>query len=202
MEEKLIYVGDKSYTCKIAKTMEDKQKGLQDIEFLPPDEGMLFEVSDEDDPQFWMKDTKIPLDQIAIDENDEVIMVYPATPLSEELISFAGAKYLLEVNANSGIKVGDDFEIDDEDLNKYVMKVLDPNGGTQFLLQGGERIFSRNLQHNLLNGLNELKRLNLIPKNLIRCVSDQEKDVLENYMTRIIGKLSMYLFLINIRVGQ
>ena len=114
------------------------------IEFLPQDEGMLFEWNESDTRQMWMKNTKIPLDMVAINEDEEVIMVYPALPLSEELITFIGAKYILEVNQNSGIKVGDDFEIDDsDDLNKYVMKVIASDGSTQFLLQGGERIVSR-----------------------------------------------------------
>ena len=33
--------------------------------------------------------------------------------------------------------------VNNDDLNKYVMKVLAPDGSTQGLLQGGERIFSR-----------------------------------------------------------
>jgi hypothetical protein len=38
----------------------------------------------------------------------------------------------LEVNRTNKIQKGDDFEIDDsDDLNKYVMKVLAPDGSTQ-----------------------------------------------------------------------
>ena len=144
MEQKLINVGDKTYKCKIAKSEEDKKQGLMNVETLPPDEGMLFVWNDEDTRQMWMKNTLIPLDMIAINADDEVIMVYPAQPKDETLIPFMGAKYILEVNQNSGIKVGDDFEIDDsDDLDKYVMKVIGSDGGTQFLLQGGERIVSR-----------------------------------------------------------
>lgn len=144
MEQKLINIGDKVYKCKIAKSEEDKEKGLMHVEYLPPDEGMLFEWKEEDTRQMWMKNTKIPLDMIAINDDDEVVMVYPAQPMSEELISFIGTKYILEVNQNSGINVGDDFEIDESDnLNKYVMKVISSDGGTQFFLQGGERIVSR-----------------------------------------------------------
>jgi bifunctional DNA-binding transcriptional regulator/antitoxin component of YhaV-PrlF toxin-antitoxin module len=50
----------------------------------------------------------------------------------------------LEVNRTNEIKKGDDFEIDEtDDDNKYIMKVLAPDGSTQMKLQGGERIFSR-----------------------------------------------------------
>lgn len=144
MEQKLINIGDKQYKCKIAKSEEEKRQGLMDVENLPVDEGMLFVWDREDTHQMWMKNTLIPLDMIAINDDDEVIMVYPAFPKDETLIPFIGSKYILEVNANSGIQIGDDFEIDEsDDLNKYVMKVIGSDGGTQFLLQGGERIVSR-----------------------------------------------------------
>lgn len=144
MEQKFINIGDKTYKCKIAKSEEDKRQGLMYAENLPPDEGMLFVWDSEDTRQMWMKNTLIPLDMIAINDDDEVIMVYPARPKDETLIPFMSTKYILEVNQNSGIKIGDDFEIDDsDDLDKYVMKVIGSDGGTQFLLQGGERIVSR-----------------------------------------------------------
>ena len=145
MEKKNIIIGDKEYTVEIAKSKEDKEKGLQDRDYLASDEGMLF-VYDEQQPvvEYWMKNTKIPLDQIAINEDNEVTTVYKAQPNSENLHPFANVKYLLEVNQDSGIIEGDDFEFDDsDDPNKYVMKVLAPDGSTQMSLQGGERIFSR-----------------------------------------------------------
>ena len=144
MEQKFVNIGDKTYKCKIAKSEEDKRQGLMHIDNLPPDEGMLFVWDSEDTRQMWMKNTLIPLDMIAINDDDEVLMVYPARPKDETLIPFMSTKYILEVNQNSGIKIGDDFEIDDsDDLDKYVMKVIGSDGGTQFLLQGGERIVSR-----------------------------------------------------------
>lgn len=144
MERVLVEIGNKQYKCKVAKNEEDRRKGLMGVDHLPSDEGMLFMWEDEDTREMWMKDTKIPLDQIAINDNDEVTLVYTAQPNDETLVSFPQAKYILEVNANSGIVEGDEFDIDDsDDLNKYVMKVLAPDGTTQFLLQGGERIVSR-----------------------------------------------------------
>lgn len=144
MERVIINIGNKTYKCQVAKNEEDRRKGLQGIEHLPIDEGMLFVWEDEDTREMWMKDTKIPLDQIAINDDDEVVLVYTAQPENETLVPFMNAKYILEVNAESGIVEGDEFEIDDsDDLNKYVMKVLAPDGSTQMYLQGGERIVSR-----------------------------------------------------------
>lgn len=144
MKQVKVDIGDKSYICDLLESEEDKRKGLMNIDYLPPDRGALFVWDDEDTREMWMKDTKIPLDQIAINDDDEVVLVYKAQPEDETLVPFMNAKYILEVNQDSGIVEGDDFEIDNsEDLDKYVMKVLAPDGSTQMYLQGGERIVSR-----------------------------------------------------------
>lgn len=144
MEKVLVNIGNKTYNCQLAKTEEDRKKGLMEVEYLAPDEGMLFEFKEEGTYEFWMKNTPLELTQISINDDDEVEYVYQAVPNDETLIPFNNCKYLLEVNRTTEIQKGDEFEIDDsDDLNKYVMKVLAPDGSTQMNLQGGERIFSR-----------------------------------------------------------
>lgn len=144
MDKVIVNIGNKVYNCQLAKTEEDRRKGLMDVEYLAPDEGMLFEFDEEGTHEFWMKNTPLELTQISINEDDEVEYVYQAIPNDETLIPFKNCKYLLEVNRTTEIQKGDEFEIDDsDDLNKYVMKVLAPDGTTQMNLQGGERIFSR-----------------------------------------------------------
>ena len=144
MEKIIVNIGNKVYNCQLAKTEEDRRKGLMDVDYLAPDEGMLFEFDEEGTHEFWMKNTPLELTQISINDDDEVEYVYQATPNDETLIPFKNCKYLLEVNRTTEIQKGDEFEIDDsDDLNKYVMKVLAPDGTTQMNLQGGERIFSR-----------------------------------------------------------
>ena len=144
MDKVIVKIGNKTYNCQLAKTEEQHRKGLMDVEYLAPDEGMLFEFDKEGTHQFWMKNTSLELTQISINDDDEVEEVYQAIPNDETLIPFTNCKYLLEVNRTTEIQKGDEFEIDDsDDLNKYVMKVLAPDGSTQMNLQGGERIFSR-----------------------------------------------------------
>lgn len=145
MEKKNIIVGNKEYTVEIAITPEEQKQGLQGREFLAKDAGMLFVYEQpQSKVEYWMKNTKIPLDQIGIDEDGEVTVVYKAKPNDETLIPFTNVKYILEVNQDSGIKEGDQFDFDDsDDPNKYVMKVIASDGTTQMNLQGGERIFSR-----------------------------------------------------------
>ena len=144
MDKVIVNIGNKRYNCQLAKTEEQRRKGLMDVDYLAPDEGMLFEFDEEGTHEFWMKNTPLELTQISINDDDEVEYVYQATPNDETLIPFENCKYLLEVNRTTEIQKGDEFEIDDsDDLNKYVMKVLAPDGSTQMNLQGGERIFSR-----------------------------------------------------------
>ena len=144
MKQIKVNIGDKSYTCDLLTTDLERQRGLMNVEYLAPDRGALFEFEKEGTHEFWMKNTPLELTQISINDDDEVEYVYQATPNDETLISFENCKYLLEVNRTTEIQKGDEFEIDDsDDLNKYVMKVLAPDGSTQMNLQGGERIFSR-----------------------------------------------------------
>lgn len=139
-----IEIGDKEYNVEVARTEEEKIKGLQEKESLGKDEGMLFIYDEPQELAFWMKDTAIPLDIIFIDEDGEVISVQQGQPYDETLLEEDGVMYVLEVNQNSGIQPGDELDMEDDDDDKQpVMKVLAPDGSTQMELEGGERIFSR-----------------------------------------------------------
>jgi hypothetical protein len=98
-----------------------------------------------DEPQtvgFWMKDTKIPLDIIFINDDCEVLSIYKGQPNNENIAEEDNVKYVLELNQNSGVKIGDELDIDSEE-ELPTMKVIGPNGEVQMELEGGERIFSR-----------------------------------------------------------
>lgn len=139
-----IEIGDKEYNVEVARTEEEKVKGLQEKESLGEDEGMLFVYDEPQEIAFWMKDTAIPLDIVFIDEDGEVISVQQGQPYDETLLEEDGVMYVLEVNQNSGIQPGDELDIEEDDDDKQpVMKVLAPDGSTQMELEGGERIFSR-----------------------------------------------------------
>lgn len=103
---------------------------------------MLFYFDPPEDVQFWMKDVDIPLDIIFIDDDEEVIKVQEGIPNDETFIEASGVAYVLEVNANSGIQVGDELDLDEEEKGP-VMKVLAQDGSDQYELWGGERIVSR-----------------------------------------------------------
>lgn len=139
-----IEIGSKIYNVEVAKTDEEKIKGLQGRISIAPNEGMLFVYDEPGNVAFWMKDTGIPLDIIFIDEDGEVISVKHGKPYDETLLDEDNVMYVLEVNQNSGIQVGDEMEeVDSDEDETPTMKVLAPDGSTQMELEGGERIFSR-----------------------------------------------------------
>ena len=135
-----IHIGDKEYNVKEAHTEEEKRKGLQRVTELPKNEGMLFFFDEPQEVSMWMQNTLIPLDIIFIDDDNEVIKVVQGIPNNETPIVVQDTLYVLEVNVNSGIKEGDELEIEDDGP---IMKVLAQDGTSQMLLFGGERIFSR-----------------------------------------------------------
>lgn len=148
-----VKIGKKRYDLLVAKTEEEKEKGLQDVESMESNdhggEGMIFDYHDA--PQhvdFWMKDTTIPLDIIFVDEDGEVISVKQGEPESEDYISEDNVAYVIELNQNSGVEEGDivvlpeDFERD-YDLEPNTMYIIGSDGTPQATLQGNERIVSR-----------------------------------------------------------
>lgn len=137
-----VEIGNREYNVTCAKTEEERIKGLQGVTELKDNEGMLFFFEEPQTVGFWMKDTKIPLDIIFINEDLEVISVYKGEPGNENIAEEDDVQFVLEVNQDSGIEEGDELDIEeDEDLP--TMKVIAPDGSTQMELEGGERIFSR-----------------------------------------------------------
>ena len=140
-----ITIGNKSYQVSLAETEEEQMKGLQGVHTLPEDEGVLFVFEEPGEVGFWMKDTLIPLDIIYINDDDEVIAVEQGVPGDETILEHPDVKYVLEVNKDSGIKIGDELDIEDEENSKSEiigMYVIGPKGEIQMEVDGKERIFS------------------------------------------------------------
>lgn len=142
-----ISINDEDYDVLVFRTEEEKEIGLQNVESMDDDEGGIFVYDEPQHVDFWMKDTSIPLDIIFVDENNTIISVKQGKPNSEEYISEDNVKYVIELNANSGIKSGDKVVFEDYtgiinglDVNK--MYVIGEDGKPQMELFGGERIFS------------------------------------------------------------
>lgn len=160
-----IKIGDKEYKVQIAKSTEEKELGLSNIDNLPEDQGMLFLISDRDKDAdgfipFVMDETSIPLDIIYLNGDLKVVKKRTMEAFSKEII-YGEADYVLEVNPNSGIDFNDELEFitDSEEINNKMM-VLGPKGEVQMELEGGERIVSRKETITLLKKANKANILN------------------------------------------
>ncbi len=107
------------FDVELARTEEERQKGLMSREDLGPDEGMLFIFEEKGYHSFWMKDTVIPLDIIWINEDREVVYISENTPPCEEEFCPAikpdrKARFVLELKGGTvkriGLNEGDELD--------------------------------------------------------------------------------------------
>jgi hypothetical protein len=114
-QTKEITINNKTIMVEIADTFSKRSRGLMFRDSLPENEGMLFIFDKEDYYEFWMLNTKIPLDIIWINENKEIVHIERnLQPCNEDCPKYSPnekAMYVLEFNANytseNGIKLGD-----------------------------------------------------------------------------------------------
>ena len=146
-----IEIEDQKYDIEIADTEEKRMIGLKNIDSLKDKQGMLFIFDNLTTDSFTMKETKIDLDIIFIDEDKEVLEVHSVKAFDPNpIICSEPYMYVFETNINSGIKKGDELDFDDDftedemtEIKKSKMLVLDSEGNVQMKLIGGERIISR-----------------------------------------------------------
>lgn len=180
MRKGKVEVNGKEYIVDIAETQDERCTGLQNVEALDQDKGMLFVYNYPDTIGMWMADTKIPLDIIFINEDEEVISIFEGQPNDRTIAEEDDVKYVLEVNQGSGIKEGDEVDIEEEedDSETSKMLVIGPDGGVQMELEGGERIVSRR----------ETKILVKKAKKAYNSELDSDYKSLGKYMFKVLNK--------------
>ena len=112
-EADFLLIGDTTIRIELAKTTEEKARGLSGREGIGEEDGLLFVYDTDDFYYFWMKDMKFPIDIIWLDKDWRVVYIadnvlpetYPNTFVSKE-----PARYVLEVasgfSARHGVSVG------------------------------------------------------------------------------------------------
>ena len=70
-----VSMNNKTFKVTVAKTIEEKQKGLSGQKSLGQDKGMLFVFNEKGYYSFWMKDMKFPIDIIFID-GETIVTIY------------------------------------------------------------------------------------------------------------------------------
>ncbi len=125
----MVLIGDARFAVELARTQEERNKGLSGRESLANSTGLLFVFEPAIAGAFWMRDMKFPLDFIWIGRGCGVVGLTlnapapePSTPVTELPIYEIDevASYTLEVNAGEvdayDIQVGDEVEFSDVEV--------------------------------------------------------------------------------------
>jgi len=105
--------GPLTYFVEIARTRDERSRGLMFRQELPKDHGMLFDFGTEQPVTFWMENTPLSLDMLFIDGTGAIVGIKErAVPLSQDTIpSLKPVRFVLEILGGSaaerGIRVGD-----------------------------------------------------------------------------------------------
>ena len=105
-QKNIIFVKTKfsntQFVVELAKTPEQRQKGLMGRSSLKAQSGMLFLYESPRHVSFWMKNTLIGLDVIFLSSNGKILKIYHnAKPESLEIMSSGeNVSAVLEINGN------------------------------------------------------------------------------------------------------
>jgi uncharacterized membrane protein (UPF0127 family) len=109
-------LGNKTFTLEIAATEEDRERGLMRRDSMPADHGMIFVFGEPIVLQFYMKNTRIPLDIVFVGPDQKVVSIkqMKAYDLSTTSSDYK-AKWAIELNkgaaSDAGLKVGDQLDV-------------------------------------------------------------------------------------------
>ena len=137
-------INGEEYDIYIAKSKEQKERGLRGVLHLDKDEGMFF-VIDENEPKETIFNTvgmNFPIDMLFLDDEFNILDIKREQVPGKEQIKGI-ASYVVELAANSGISENANIDLDDDESHKYVMAILGSDNKPQAFLESGERIVSR-----------------------------------------------------------
>lgn len=105
-------IGSQTFTLEIADNDTTRARGLMHRDSMPADHGMIFVFDTTQVLNFYMKNTRIPLDIIFVDSGGRVVSIASMRPFDwSTTSSTAPARYAIELNqgaaARSGIAAGD-----------------------------------------------------------------------------------------------
>jgi uncharacterized membrane protein (UPF0127 family) len=88
----------------LARTPEERERGLMGLRSLPGDAGMAFLWTAPTTSAFWMKDTRIPLDIAFVDGRGEIVSIREMPPCAADPCPLyrSSAPYLVAIEANAG----------------------------------------------------------------------------------------------------
>ncbi len=107
-----LIIGESSYRIEIARTPEERQKGLMNRKSVPEKTGMLFVFENDRKLSFWMKNTLVPLSIAYISSDGVIREIYKMEPQSLAPVkSRHFVRYALELPEGAfkkeGVREGD-----------------------------------------------------------------------------------------------
>jgi uncharacterized protein len=97
----------RQFTVEIANTPIQTERGLMYRDSMPADHGMLFIMPTLAKTSFWMKNTRIPLDIIFLDQTGKVVEIANAKTFDETGVGpNVPVRYVIELNAGTSEKIG------------------------------------------------------------------------------------------------
>jgi len=117
-------MGDGVFKTSVARTPDEREKGLSKTPKLRDDQALLFVFGTDGKWAIWMKDMNYPIDIVWLDKDKKVVhIVKNAPPESypyEKFISKEDARYVVEVLAGTAdkksIKIGGQAAFDENHL--------------------------------------------------------------------------------------
>jgi uncharacterized membrane protein (UPF0127 family) len=109
-------LGGRPFRIQVADSEGEHQIGLMYRDSMPADHGMIFIFPDERLREFWMKNTRIPLDIIYLDRRGQIVSIKQMKPYDLTGVpSDRPARFAIELNQGIArqinLKVGDRIEI-------------------------------------------------------------------------------------------
>ena len=105
-------LGNESFVLEVANDDTSREIGLMNRDSMPANHGMIFVFAGSELRNFWMKNTRIPLDIIFVDPVGQVVSVKSMEPYDLRSTPSDGpAQYAIELNVGAatraGVKPGD-----------------------------------------------------------------------------------------------
>lgn len=122
-----VHIGDAVFTTRIARTPEERAKGLSGTQELRQDQALLLVYDRDDKWSIWMKDMKYPLDIVWLDKDKKVVYIVKNAPPEsypyDNFVPKQEARYVLEMPAGTvskkSIVIGEAATFDENHLEGW-----------------------------------------------------------------------------------
>ena len=100
-----VHIGDAVFSAQVAKTNEQRIKGLSGRAGLGSDEAMLFVYDTDGKWSIWMKEMRFPIDIVWLDKDKKVVHIVKNVPPEsyphESFVPMEDARYVVELAAGT-----------------------------------------------------------------------------------------------------